>query len=66
MRIAISGTGLRSRHVLGHFRDQMEEVEFVGFVDPQATYASKIEPDMPQFEDVDTMLAETKPDLLAG
>lgn len=41
----------------------MEEVEFVGFVDPQATYASEIDPDMPQFEDVDTMLTETKPDL---
>ena len=63
MRIAISGLGLRSHNVLTHFRTQMPEVEFVGFFDPQATFLKELDPNIPQFDDVDTMLEDTKPDL---
>ena len=63
MRVAISGTGLRSAHVLNIFKTQMPEIEFVGYVDPQSTYADRIDPDMPEFEDVVAMLDATAPDL---
>ena len=61
-RVATAGTGLRAAHVLSILKGAMPEVEFVGFVDPQATYAERLGP-MPQFDDVETMLAETRPDL---
>jgi predicted dehydrogenase len=63
MRIAISGMGLRSSHVLTSFKRQMPEVEFVGFFDPQPTFLDDLDPDIPQFDDIDTMLADTQPDL---
>lgn len=63
MRVVTSGTGLRAAHVLSILKRQMPEIEFVGYVDPQSTYADRIDPDMPQFDDVETMLGATNPDL---
>ena len=63
MRIAISGMGLRSGHVLQIVKAQMPEAEFVGYFDPTPAYLDMLDPDMQAFEDVDTMLAQTKPNL---
>ena len=63
MRVAISGMGLRSGHVLSHFKTQMPEVEFVGFYDPQPSHLDMLGGDIPQFDDIAEMLARTGPDL---
>lgn len=63
MRIAISGLGLRSRTVLSLFKEQLPEVEFVGYFDPQPSFLAELDPDIPQFETVDEMLSRTAPDL---
>ncbi len=63
MRIAISGMGLRTASVLARFRAQWDAVEFVGFYDPQPTFRDELDPAIPQFVSVATMLAQTKPDL---
>ncbi len=63
MRIAIAGMGLRSGTVLTHMRDQMPEASFVGFYDPQPTFLHMLGDDIPQFDDIDAMLAGTQPDL---
>lgn len=49
--------------VLTRFREQMPTVEFVGFYDPQPTYLDDLDPDIPQFDTVAGMLAQTRPDL---
>ena len=41
----------------------MPEVAFVGYFDPQPTYLHMIGDSVPRYDDVDTMLAETHPDL---
>ena len=63
MKVVTSGIGLRAGHVLSILKETVPEVEFVGFYDPQPTYLHKIGEDTPRFDDVDTMLAETRPDL---
>lgn len=63
MRIVTAGTGLRAAHVLSLLCATMPEAEIVGFFDPQPTFLDVIGPDTPRFDDVETMLAETKPDL---
>ena len=63
MRVAVAGTGLRPAHVLGVMQAQMPEIEMVGYYDPHPVYADRISPDMPRFDTVEAMLAETRPDL---
>jgi predicted dehydrogenase len=63
MRVVTSGIGLRAGHVLSIMKETMPEIAFVGFYDPQPTYLHMIGEDVPQFDDVAVMLAETKPDL---
>lgn len=63
MKVVTSGIGLRAGHVLSVMKETMPEIEFVGFYDPQPTYLHMIGEDVPRFDDVAVMLAETKPDL---
>ncbi|SHH45794.1 Predicted dehydrogenase [Cognatiyoonia sediminum] len=63
MRVVTAGIGLRAGHVLSLLKESMPEVEFVGYFDPQPTFLHMIGEDIPRFDDVETMLAQTKPDL---
>ena len=63
MRVVTAGIGLRAGHVLSILKEAMPEVEFVGFYDPQPTHLEMIGTDVPQYDTVETMLAETAPDL---
>lgn len=63
MRIATAGIGLRAGHVLSVFREIAPETEIVGFYDPHPTHLEMIGNDVPRFDSVETMLADTKPDL---
>lgn len=63
MRVVTAGIGLRAGHVLSILKDAMPEVEFVGYYDPQPTFLHMICEDIPRFGDVETMLANTQPDL---
>lgn len=63
MKVVTSGIGLRAGHVLSILKETVPETEFVGFYDPQPTYLQMIGDQTPRFDDVRTMLAETKPDL---
>ncbi len=63
MRVVTAGIGLRAGHVLSLLKEAMPEVEFVGYFDPQPTFLHMIGEDIPRFDDVDTMLAQAKPDL---
>jgi len=37
MRVVVSGTGLRPMHVLSIMKEEMPEIEFVGWYDPEPT-----------------------------
>lgn len=63
MRVVTAGIGLRAGHVLSILKETMPEVEFVGFYDPQPTHLEMIGTEVPQYDTVETMLAETAPDL---
>lgn len=63
MRVVTSGIGLRAGHVLSIMKEQMPEIQMVGFYDPQPTHLDMIGTDTPRFDDIQTMLDETKPDL---
>jgi predicted dehydrogenase len=63
MKVVTAGIGLRAGHVLSILKEAMPEVQFVGFFDPQPTFLHMIGEETPRFDDVATMLAETKPDL---
>lgn len=63
MRIAISGMGLRTFHVLSILRAQIEEAEFVGYYDPQPSFLDDFDPTIPAFSSIEAMLEETSPDL---
>ena len=63
MRVVTSGIGLRAGHVLSIMKEQMPEMQMVGFYDPQPTHLDMIGTDTPRFDDIQTMLDETKPDL---
>lgn len=41
----------------------MPEIEMVGYYDPTPVYADRISANMPRFDSVEAMLADTKPDL---
>ncbi|MBO9473227.1 Gfo/Idh/MocA family oxidoreductase [Shimia sp. R10_1] len=63
MRVVTAGIGLRAGHVLSILKEAMPEVEFIGFYDPQPTHLEMIGTDVPRFDDVESMLADTSPDL---
>lgn len=63
MKVAVAGVGLRPAHVLGILRQEMPEIEMVGWFDPQESYAARIDPDMPRFDSVERMLDDARPDL---
>ncbi len=63
MKVVTAGIGLRAAHVLSIFKETMPEMEIVGFYDPQPTHLHVIGEDIPQFDDVAQMLADTQPDL---
>lgn len=63
MRVVTAGIGMRAGHVLSILKEAMPEIEFVGFYDPQPTHLEKIGEDVPRFDDVTEMLANTQPDL---
>ncbi|MFM2355140.1 MAG: hypothetical protein RLZZ528_876, partial [Pseudomonadota bacterium] len=63
MKVVVSGTGLRPMHVLSIMKEEMPEVEFVGWYDPEPTYFDRLGPGVPRFPSVEEMLATTKPDL---
>ena len=63
MRVVLAGSGLRPTHVLSVMKEMMPELEMVGFYDPQPTYIDDLGPDIPRFDTVNEMLANTKPDL---
>ena len=63
MRVVTAGIGLRAGHVLSILKEAMPEVEFVGFYDPQPTHLEMIGTEVPQFDTIETMLAQTAPDL---
>lgn len=65
MRIAICGMGLRATHVLTLMKNNMPEIEFVGYTDP-----GEVDNDwqgdgrIPAFDSLDEMLSRATPDLL--
>ena len=63
MKVVTAGIGLRAGHVLSILKETMPEVEFVGYYDPQPSHLDMIGADIPRFDDVAGMLADTKPDL---
>ncbi len=63
MRVVTSGIGLRAGNVLSIMKEQMPEIEFVGYFDPQPTHLERIGVETPRFDDIKTMLDTTKPDL---
>ena len=63
MKVVSAGIGLRAGHVLSIMKEAMPEISFVGYYDPQPTYLEKIGTDVPRFDDVAAMLAQTQPDL---
>ena len=63
MRVVTAGIGLRAGHVLSTLKDQMPEVAFVGFYDPQPTYLEMIGTDVPRYPSVEAMLSDARPDL---
>ncbi len=63
MRVVLAGSGLRPTHVLSVMKEMMPELEMVGYYDPQPTYIDVLGADIPRFDTVAAMLAETRPDL---
>jgi predicted dehydrogenase len=63
MRVVVSGTGLRPMHVLSIMKEEMPEIEFVGWYDPEPTYFARLGEGVPRYESIAAMLAEAKPDL---
>ncbi len=63
MRVVVAGTGLRPMHVLSIMKEEMPEIEFVGWYDPFPTYFERLGPDVPRYESVEAMLEQAKPDL---
>ena len=63
MRVVVSGTGLRPMHVLSIMKEEMPEIEFVGWYDPEPTYFERLGDGVPRYETIEAMLSEARPDL---
>jgi len=65
MRIAICGMGLRATHVLTLMKNNMPEIEFVGYTDPgDVDNDWQGDDSIPAFDSLDEMLSRATPDLL--
>jgi len=63
MRVVVSGTGLRPMHVLSIMKEEMPEIEFVGWYDPEPTYYARLGEGVPRYDSIEAMLADARPDL---
>jgi predicted dehydrogenase len=63
MRVVVSGTGLRPMHVLSIMKEEMPEIEFVGWYDPEPTYFARLGEGVPRYDSIETMLSDARPDL---
>ncbi len=63
MRVVVSGTGLRPMHVLSIMKEEMPEIEFVGWYDPEPTYFARLGEGVPRFDSIEAMLSDARPDL---
>ena len=63
MRVVLAGSGLRPTHVLSVMKEMMPELQMVGYFDPQPTCIDILGLDIPRFNSVTEMLADTRPDL---
>lgn len=66
MRIAIAGVGKRTVKVLTYLKAAMPESEIVGYVDPSPALVGQLNAPngLQGYDNVDAMLAATKPDML--
>ena len=64
MRVVTAGIGLRAGHVLSMMREEMPEMEIVGYYDPQPTHLEMIGTDTPAFDSLQGMLDASNADLL--
>ncbi len=63
MRVVTAGIGLRAGHVLTTLKQEMPELEIVGYYDPQPTHLEMIGLDTPRYDSIEAMLEGAKPDL---
>ena len=56
MRVVVAGTGLRPMHVLSIMKEEMPEIEFVGWYDPEPTNFERLGEGVPRYETVAAML----------
>ncbi len=63
MKVVVAGTGLRPMHVLSIMKEEMPEITFAGWYDPQPTYYERLGEGVPRFDSVEAMLDEVQPDL---
>lgn len=63
MRVVVSGTGLRPMHVLSIMKEEMPEIEFVGWYDPEPTYYARLGEGVPRYDSIEAMLTDARPDL---
>lgn len=63
MRVVVSGTGLRPMHVLSIMKEEMPEIEFVGWYDPEPTYYARLGEGVPRYDSIETMLSDARSDL---
>lgn len=63
MRVVVSGTGLRPMHVLSIMKEEMPEIEFVGWYDPEPTYYARLGEGVPSYDSIETMLSDARSDL---
>ena len=63
MRVVVSGTGLRPMHVLSIMKEEMPEIEFVGWYDPEPTCFDRLGEGVPRYDTIEAMLSEARPDL---
>lgn len=63
MRVVVSGTGLRPMHVLSIMKEEMPEIEFVGWYDPEPTYYARLGDGVPRYDSIEAMLSDARPDL---
>ena len=63
MRVVVSGTDLRPMHVLSIMKEEMPEIEFVGWYDPEPTYFARLGEGVPRFDSIEAMLSDARPDL---
>lgn len=64
MRVVTAGIGLRAGHVLSLMKEEMPEMEIVGYYDPQPTHLEMIGNQTPAYDSLEEMLEKSRADLL--